>query len=215
MASVHDITFAIPPKPPFPWGTSPFRVRGSVYQDEIGNLERTTPGGLQPMLRRINEGALADYLSQRFGGAHSYDILPLIYLASHAARARGIGYELQVRESALFHATRALQGFSGVVLRLLSHEAVALWLPRISAWYHDFGGVETRVVSPGVVRGVRWGMPRVYVQSWAITAMVFTEHVLTRAGAKDARVHALGPEPDGTREGHPLYRIPFEVRWAT
>jgi hypothetical protein len=154
-------------------------------------------------------------LGQRFHQATTYDIVPLAYLSLYAARARGISILQLGRENGTYHADRALTGFSGIVLKLLSHEAIALWLPRISAWYHDFGHIETRSAAPGLVRGVRVGMPRICVQQWAVTAMEFAEHVLERCGARDVRVSVFEPEQEGQRHGQPLFRVPFELRWGS
>jgi hypothetical protein len=217
MANIHDAVFALPPVSPFRWGTSPFRARGSVYREEIALADRLLaksglPGSLE-IARAQRDPALDKFLTQRFAATDWYDIVPVLYFASFVARARGVAFTQHVRDSAVAHAESALTGFTSIVLKLLSNESVAMWLPRISGWYHDFGGVETKVAGLRHVRGVRFGLPALYVQPWAITAMHFSEHVLARAGAKEPRAHALEALPDGTRDGCPLYRVTFDVKW--
>jgi hypothetical protein len=44
--------------------------------------------------------------------------------------------------------------------------------------------------------------------------MHFTEHVLTKVGAKEPRANTLGADLDGEIEGQPIYRIGFDVTWS-
>jgi hypothetical protein len=218
MATIHDAIFTLPPRPPFRWGTSPFHARGSVYREEIALSDRLLEKAGQPRALEVAKGqgdpALDAYLAQRFSTTDWYDIMPVLYFAATVARARGVPFSQHVRDTAIAHAESALSGFTSIVLRLVSNESVATWLPRISGWYHDFGTVETKVVGARQVRGVRSGLPFPYVQPWSITAMEFAEHVLARSGAKDPRAHTLDAEPDGSRDGCALYRVSFEVKWA-
>jgi hypothetical protein len=217
MPSVHDALFALPPRTPFPWGTSPFHARGSVYREEVALADRLLEKAGQPraleVLKKHGDAKLEAFLAQRFASTEWYDLMPVLYFAAVVARARGVPFTQHVRDSAVAHAANALTGFTAVVLRLVSNESVATWLPRISGWYHDFGGVETKVVGPRHVRGVRFGLPAVYVQPWAITAMYFAEHVLARIGAKEPRAHTLDALEDGERDGVKLYRVTFDVKW--
>ena len=86
-------------------------------------------------------------------------------------------------------------------------------MPRVSASFHDFGRVETKLVAPGVVRGIRTGVPQQWVHGWGVVGAEFTEEVLRLAGAKNPLVHTLAPERDGAVAGFATYGIPFEVRW--
>ncbi len=217
MANIHDHIFALPPRTPYRWGTSPFHARGSVYREEIALADRLLEKVGQPrsldFVKKHGDPALDAFLAQRFSASEWYDIVPVLYFAAIVARGRGVAFTQHVRDSALAHAENALTGFTSIVLKLVSNESVATWLPRISGWYHDFGTTETKVIGPRHVRGVRTGLPALYVQPWAITAMHFAEHVLGRAGAKEPRAHALEAQPDGTRDGSALYRVTFEVKW--
>jgi hypothetical protein len=52
------------------------------------------------------------------------------------------------------------------------------------------------------------------VQGWSVSATHFIETVLSHVGAHGPRAHALEVEPDGAQEGHPLYRITFDITWG-
>jgi len=214
MPSIHDPSFVLPPKPPFRWGTSPFHARGGLFKEELAFADRVLGGRSLEVMRRTGDAALEAFLTQRFSPFDWYDTVPLLYFGAATARARGISFAHHVRELATAHAEHALSGFSGVVLRVVSNEAIATWLPRASSWYHDFGGAESKVVGPRHVRASRWGVPLVFVHAWSISAMHFTEHVLTKAGAKEPRANTLGAELDGEIGGYPVYRIGFDVTWS-
>ncbi len=213
MAVIFDPFFAAAPRPALAYGTSPFHARGVVCRADLERMSVTVKGGLDAVLAAAGDPALTTYFHQKFSPAGWYDLFALATLARACARVRGITFTQYVNEAARHYADEAMQGFSGIVLRALSHESIALWIPRVSAWFNDFGEMQTSLTAPGVVRGVRTGIPRYVVLGWAQTAMEFTEEVLKRAGAQDVRVHPLAPEADGQRAGVELFRVPFEVRW--
>jgi len=217
MLTIRDPPFRIPPKPPFPWGASPFRARGILYRDQIAHVDRAlAPLGtsVDELVRRTGDRALEVFLSQPFDSMSWYDLQPGVWAIEIVASHRGITPAHQIRESVVALVDGSLRGFSGVLLKVLSNEAVASWLPRISTWFHDFGALETHVVDRGHVRGVRHGVPSFFVQLWAESATCFIERVLERVGAKEPRAYTLNVEPDGVNGPVTLYRIPFEVRWT-
>jgi hypothetical protein len=217
MTSIHDPLFGVPVQPMYRWGASPFRMRGVVYRDTLSMADRLLERrGLRvaDVLRQHGDAAFEKFMSQRFSPTDWYDIYPSIHLAPVLAKARGVTLSQHMRDAALAHAEWAFGGFSAVILKLVSNETVATWIPRISAWYHDFGGVEAKAAGERHVRGARTGMPGFAVQGWSIVSMQFVEHMLTRAGARDVRAHALDAEPDGSRHGCVTYRVAFELRWA-
>jgi hypothetical protein len=56
-------------------------------------------------------------------------------------------------------------------------------------------------------------MPLCMVQGWSISATHFIETVLAQAGARGPRAHTLEAENDGAKDGHPTYRIAFDITW--
>ena len=213
MPSIYDPLFAMPARTPFRWGKSPFLARGVLYNEEIALAQKSLDGKAFDAVRRSGDPTFEAFLSQRFSTLEWYDALPLVFFGMTVARAKGVTINQHIRDVAEAHAARALSGFSGVVLRLVSTEAVATWLPRASAWYHNFGTAETRVVGERHVRGSRTGMPQCMVQGWSVSATHFIETVLAQAGARGPRAHTLEVEPDGAKDGHPVYRIAFDITW--
>jgi hypothetical protein len=213
MPSIYDPIFGMPTRPPFRWGTSPFHARGVLYNEEVALAQKAFAGKAFEIVRRAGDPSLETFLSQRFSTLEWYDAFPLIYFGVAMARARGLALNHYIREVTEAHAARALSGFSGIVLRLVSTEAVATWLPRASAWFNDFGGAETKVVGERHVRGFRTGVPQCMVQGWSVSATHFIETVLAQSGARGPRAHTLEAEPDGSRDGHPVYRIAFDITW--
>jgi hypothetical protein len=213
MRSWLDPYFAIPAVPPFPFGRSPFRQRGSVYLSNFEFWERVVPGGLAAIRAQVNDPAMDRFVTQRFTSSDYYDALPSAFLSAAAARVRKVTIYQHLREHGTFLAERSFNGFSSVLLRVLSTEVVASWLPRLSASYHEFGTVETSRAGPGVIRGQRRGMPRMFLHVWGLTATEVIEQILARSGAEAPRVHVLEPEPDGQVSGYEVFRVGFEVRW--
>jgi hypothetical protein len=213
MASIHHSLFDLPPKPPFPLGTSPFHIRGAVYLDDLRWLEEVTPGGVAAALERAE--ALRPFFQQSFRAHRFYDIQPLTYLTAASAALRGVSFLHCVRETARLHAGHASTGVGGYLLRAFSYDALALWLPKAAAWFDDFGAVEGESIRRGALRGARRGVPLFLVRNLAVASAEFLEEILRRAGAVRPRVHGLEPTPDGERLGYPLYRVPFEVTWES
>jgi hypothetical protein len=212
--SALDARFSSVPPPPIAHGASPFRARGIIFRADLERVERQIPGGAPAVARAIGDAALEKFFSQHFALGGWYDMLPLLALGKAVARMRGIPFSQYARESAHGHAEYALRGFSGIVLRSISPETIAVWMPRITGWYHDFGDISVRAVGPGHVRGVRTGIPEALIFGWSVSSMEFTEEVLRRCGASDARASALGAEEEGMRAGSKVFRLAFDVRWT-
>ena len=184
-----------------------------LYNEELAFAQKALGGKALESVRATGDSALETFLAQRFSALEWYDTIPLLYLGVIVARSRRVSLNQHIRDVSEAHALRALTGFSGIVLRLVSTEAVATWLPRASAWYHDFGMAESKVVGERHVRGARRGMPLCMVQVWSLSATHFIETVLAHAGAREPRAHTLGAEPDGKHDEYPLYRVTFDITW--
>jgi hypothetical protein len=213
MRSWLDPYFSIPETSPFPIGASPFRQRGSVYAQNIEFWGSVVPGGMSAFAARLKDPLLERFISQRFEWGMLYDALPSALVTAAVARERGVPLYQHLREHGSFLAARTFTGFSAVLLRVLSTETVATWLPRLSSAFHDFGKVEGAPVGPGLVRGVRTGMPRMFMHVWGITAAEVVEQTLARSGAKSPHCRVLEPESEGLVSGYEVFRVPFEVKW--
>lgn len=215
--TIHDPLFDVPARPLYRWGASPFRLRGLVYRDSLVRAEQLLAArGLTTLelLRRTGDARFEEFMGQHFTATAWYDIYPSIHFGPLVARTCGVGLAAHMKECAAVHAQWAVAGYSGVALKTVSAETVAAWLPQVSAWYNEFGGLEARATGAASVRGVRTGVPVFAVQSWGAIAMHFTERVLEGAGVRDPRAVALEVEPDGERFGCSLWRVAFEVTWA-
>jgi hypothetical protein len=215
--TIHDPRFDVPARPMYRWGESPFRMRGLVYRDSIGRAEQQLGSRgltLAEVLRRYGDARFDEFVCQRFAPTEWYDAYPSIHFAPIVARACGASLATHMKESAVVHADWALATTGGIALKHMSAETLAAWLPQVSTWYHDFGGLVAHATGTTRVRGVRTGLPLFAVQSWGAVSMHFTEHVLAGVGVRDPRAIALEVEPDGERFGCPLYRVAFEVTWA-
>ena len=215
MRTFLDPYFTVPTRAPFAPGTSPFRQRGALYRDNLEYWEKHVPGGCRALLAVSADESLTRFMSQPFSSFSWYDALPSAAMHLAASRVRQVSLYQQLREHGTFLAERFHNGISGVVLRALSNEAIATWIPRISSFHHEFGSVEAKVAGPGCVRGVRTGMPRMFLQVWAVTSTEIVERVLGRAGARAPRVLLLEPTVDGSAAGYETFRTSFEIRWDT
>jgi hypothetical protein len=213
MATAFDPIFEPPATSPFPYGRSPWRCRGSVYRNDLAFCGQLLPGGLDEIFRRAPDPDLQRYLRQSFSAGSFYDVLPIQYLGRVAGRAAGFTHQTYIARAVDWQVEDALRGFSGVVLRSLSADAIAVWIPRLSRWFNEFGSIETRVAAAGEVRGVATGLPQPLVGSWARTASTFVERLLAKVGAASPTAHVLSPEIDGESHGYRTYRIDFVVTW--
>lgn len=213
MAPIDDPAFGPPPTLPFPVGASPFRQKGNAYLGDVAYLDATISGGFAAAVAALPDPLLRTFFLQKFRGGEWYDAYPGMALEVSAARLRGISFATQRRRTGSWHAEHAARGLYGTLLRLVSNESLALWAPRISSLYFEFGKTETRVVAPREIVAVRGGVPRELVQ-WVIHASVgFCETTLRLAGAARPTVAIEEIEPDGAYRGRELMRVHLRLTW--
>jgi hypothetical protein len=211
--TIYDPAFVVPPS----WAPSPregpFRARGVIFQRDIAHAERTVPGGMEAIFAASSNPHLPGFFKQTFSTHKWYEAAPLALVSYAGARLRGMSVTQYIREGVPAYVDTLFSGVSGVVLRSLSLEAVATWLPKASAWFNDFGSIETKSAGDAVVRATRTGLPDFMVLAWAIAGIEFAELALKRCGAKETRVYPLAVEDDGTHEGYRLNKVSFEIAW--
>jgi hypothetical protein len=212
--AVDDPYYALPEVCPLPPGTSPFRIKGWGYLGDLKFYASHVGGGVEAVARQVTDPAIASFLSRTFTPDAWYDLLPKLYLSQAAARARGVPFDVHWAEVSRYHAADKFSGIYRPLLKVVSSEMLALWVPRLSSSFYDFGSTESRVASPRLVSVVRKGVPRVAVQWWAAAASAYFEYCLVTAGAKAPRVRWLPTEPDGERLGMELVRMPLEITWS-
>ncbi len=213
---IEDPYFALPDETPFTPGSSPFRIKGWGYEGDVRFYEEFVPGGAAGIIRLVHEKdpAMASFLGRKFTPDGWYDVIPKLYQSQAAARLRGLEYQVHCRELSRWHAQDKFSGIYRPLLKVVSSEMLAVWIPRLSSTFYDFGSTESRVAGAKLVRVTRFGMPRVTVQWWAAAATGYFEYVLLTAGARHPQIRWLPTEPDGERLGMDLVKMPFEITWA-
>jgi hypothetical protein len=188
-------------------------MKGDSYNAAMLFLNSRVPGGF-PAIVAAMPPELQAFFKQSFRPSDWYDVVPNPYMHSIAAKLRGIPFREHIHDNGSWHADHAMRGPLRTLLRVLSHESVALWLPRISATYHDFGKCETRPIGTGKVRGVRTGMPRPLVPWYTALSAAFAEKALAIGGALNPRLVYGNAVPEGSRGGQDIYSLHFEITWG-
>ncbi len=214
MPLITDPSFSPPREPPFPVGTSPFRQKGNAYLGDVRYYNDVVRGGLAAVVAALPDDAHRAFARQQFRASEWYDAYPGAQLEVAAARVRGYSFERHRRETGVWHATHAARGLYGALLRLVSSETVALWAPRISSIYFEFGRTEARVAGRNLVLVTRRGTPRELVQWLAFASAGFTEAALKLAGARDVRVEIDNVVDDGRNLGRELARFDMRIAWG-
>jgi hypothetical protein len=194
-------------------GTSPFHVRGAVYRAALDHAERHVPGGVKHVSDACADPALAEFMNQSFDSSGWYDVLPMSPLSDLIARLMGIETSRYLDERTREHAERDLAGFYRLLMRAVSARSVALFLPKLTARYHDWGGIEARLRGPRSVETVRSGVPEPLVNWYSTVACSFAEAALAIAGAPAPRVRPSACEPEGAMFGIATYALSFDVTW--
>ena len=196
-----------------PAGASAYRQKGNAYLGDRPWLDQSVRGGFAAAVAALPDPGARSFLSQRFKPSEWYDAYPGALLEVGAARLRGVPFAVHRRETGAFHAHHAMRGVYGALLRLISNESVAVWGPRISALYFDFGRTQTRVEGKRSVSASRSGIPADLVQWTAYAVAGFAEGALQIAGADDARCVVTDVVEAGGSPGRPLYQIELSMTW--
>jgi hypothetical protein len=203
--------------PAFAPGESPFHAKGLVFTGARDYYEATVPGGMAALLARIEstgDTPLADFLRKPFVAGGWYDTLPILAMSATAARLRQMPHAQLVRENAAWLAERDLRGVYRMVLALMSIEAVATRLSKLSMQYFDFGSAESRKIGDRTVESVRSGIPGPLASWFIFAADGFVPVALRMAGAKTVSIRHGHPRPDGMVQGCPAVQIRFELEWT-
>ena len=213
MRTASDPYFRLPESIPNAPGTSPFRMKGDSYHAAMIFLNSRVPGGFPAVVAAMSP-PMQTFFKQTFRVGEWYDVMPNPYMHTIAARLRGLPFLSHIQDNGAWHAEHAMRGPLRALLRVFSNESVALWLPRISATYHDFGGCETKAAGTCKVRGVRTGMPRTLVPWYTTLSSAFCEKALMIGGATNPRMLFGQTTPEGSRGGQDIYTLHFEITWG-
>ncbi|HJL16458.1 MAG TPA: hypothetical protein RMH99_12425 [Sandaracinaceae bacterium LLY-WYZ-13_1] len=197
---------------PFEWGRSPFRMKGIAYRSFVQFLEADVPGGLDGVAARLSSDALRRFLRQPFLAASWYDAAPSVPLNEAAADLLGRDVGELMRERGRIQAEEDLAGVYSWLLKVASPRAVATRLPRLTARYFDWGGVEIEEESPEHVVAVRTGVPRYLAVWYDRVATPFLAYALERAGARELRM-TTSTRLDAPAHGVRCCALAFDMRW--
>src|SRR5688572_10686367 len=178
-------------------GTSPFHVRGSAYGSALKHVSETVPGGLDRLREACSDPGLRTFMDQLFEAYGWYDVLPMVPLSELIAGLMGIDVERYLVERTREQARRDLAGLTRLLMRAVSARTVAVFLPKLTARYHDWGRIDARLPGPRRVETVRTGVPQPLRAWYATMACTFAETALEIAGAPSPRVVLHSSEPDG------------------
>jgi hypothetical protein len=194
-------------------GTSPFRVKGHVYEKMRADFAETAPGGLEGLLARIADDEITAFATQPFMASSWYDALPMMPLSIAHAHALGVPFHHHLRDRGRYVAERDIPGIYRVLLRLSSPELVASRLPRASMQYFNFGQSEATTLRPGLVRIWQAGVPVTLVPLIAATHEGFVSAAMEMAGARRVVVRCVDTLHDGERGGVSTLRVELEIAW--
>ncbi len=213
MRRVSDPEFTPPFVNPFPVGTSPFRQKGNAFRGDLAYFDTCVPGGSAAVLKAVTDPATRAFLAQKFVSSEWYDAFPNVQMQQIAARLRGLTFEEHRRRTGAFHAEE-MNGLYRALLRIVSNESVATWVPRINALYWNFGKTETKIAGPNEVRGVRRGTPKGLLQWLAWASIGFSEATLRLAGARNPVTVFDDVEIDGKEAGQETCSVRVRITWA-
>jgi hypothetical protein len=198
----------------YPPGTSPFHVRGGAYRNALDHAERHVPGGIDRLKDACPDPGLKTFLSQKFEPSGWYDVLPIAPLSDVMAELLGVTLEQYLLDRTREHAHRDLVGLYRLLLRAVSARTVALFLPKLTARYYDWGGIDARLRGPRHVETVRRGVPEPLARWYSMVACSFAEAALEIAGAPHPRIVVSSSEPDGAAFGVATREFVFDVTWG-
>jgi hypothetical protein len=176
-------------------------------------LDAKVAGGRKAVTDAVASQPLRTFLEQPFVASEWYDAYPCAVLHATAARLRGVAFTDHRREVGAYHATAAMNAIYRSLLRVVSNQSVALWGPRISSIYFEFGKSETRVVGPNEVSGIRHGVPAGLVQFVVFASKGFCEQALLLAGAQTSIMEIHDVQQEGNAHGQALYKTSLTIRW--
>jgi hypothetical protein len=201
---------------PFPPGSGPFRVRGTVYSGALERVAKRIPGGLAAICEAIALPEVTAVLQDGlFLASALYDIVPLIHLLGAVSRSGGPSVEQLVRSGARAAAERDVQSLYRAQMKSASAEEMAARLPRIFNRYFEPSRAEGAVVAPGAMETRFERLPAPYVGYYLWSNEGFIEGALGAIGAKEVRCAFGSAAADGDMSGIPMVRVSCRVTWST
>lgn len=163
-------------------GSSPFHVRG-VFYDRVLKSAATSPGGVDALIREIRDPRARTFAGQQFRWSEWYDAAPMVPIQVALCRLQGGDFGHLVQRRARAAAEALVPRVFQMLLGLGSPKAAAEHLPRLLAYYFDFGRIELEVDTTHG-RGVLTHIPRIVAPGFVYTVLGLVEGALQLMGAK-------------------------------
>lgn len=199
---------------PFAIGTSPFRVKGVAYRGHVEYVEQHVPGGLAAQTEAFARPELGKFFEQKFLAASFYDVVPLAAAGFVCARLVGSTFSAFVRTRSQWQASKDIEGVYRVLLKLASAEMVARRLPKMVGQYFNFGEAVVTESQAGRVHGSLERVPGPLVPWYLGVIEPYVETALRTAGAREPKIKALTPRPQGVEAGIETFSVPYELSWG-
>jgi hypothetical protein len=200
-------------KLPYPAGSSPFKIKGNAYREQIEFTNINVAGGMRAAVAALNDLRQREFFSQPFMASSFYDVYPLVVMAHTCARLNGITFTDLVKARVRHQASKDLSGVHRMILRLVSPETIATRLPQLTAQYFNFGTGRISKQETGRVEAVRGGVPEGLVDWYGIVGTSYVVCAMEINGTKNPKARLLPPQKEGKAHGLDLYTMTFEFRW--
>lgn len=168
-------------------GASPYRTKGLTYRATTSHTERTVKGGMSALCAALPP-ELGRFAAQPFLAGSWYDFLPVVPICERAAELAGIELADWLRAASRAAAEEQANGLYRFLLSLVSDESIALWIPRLTERYFDFGVLKSELVAPGHVRLIRTGTPAYALEWYRVCGPEYVIAAIEIARAKRGRV---------------------------
>jgi hypothetical protein len=194
-------------------GTSPFRVRGVIY-DRIIEHARQMPGGLAAFSSELKDERVRRFANQQFRFTSFYDSLPVTPMQIALSRMQGVDFETATRRRAGDGAHQLIPRMFRLILGFSRPRAWALHAPRLTSEYCGFGDLE--LVQAADTRAVFSiaTVPQFIAGSHANTLIGIFEGTLAVLRARNIVSRYFDVKLIGPQDGHPLLSYRIELTWS-
>lgn len=194
-----------------PPGTSPFHVRGLLYE-QILKHAGAMPGGVPGLLAQIEDEQIRTFMKQRFRWTEWYDALPMTPVQAALCRMQKGEFETLTRQRARLAAESLVPRLFRVVLGMGNPKAAAGHLPRLLAQNYDFSDVSLQV-GQGEGTALFRKVPRAIAPSFVNVVVGLIEGALGLMGAKNVQTKIQSARLDAPLHGFETITCEGASRW--
>jgi hypothetical protein len=197
-----------------PLPSSPFHVKGVIYQGTQLFFAERVRDGMTALFHELRDDDLAAFMQQKFLAGGWYDVMPIAQLVKCEARAMRLSVPQYLRLRTRYQAEKDIGTLYRFLLKLVSHEQVALRVPRIIGQLFDFGTTETSSAGPGHVELRMRGWPAA-LSDWCTTAFhVYVETAMRLSGVDEPRIEIHPFTPERPVQGIPCVTVRLTIHFT-